>query len=108
MVSAVGNSESAGKAFLFSDNGAAGKLLWAQPTKRNPNSTSMDSAGKYVTVADGYPDKTPGDFYLFSAAGAAIGNFQTTNMSWPMQISANGAAIAAGSDDSSIYYFQVP
>jgi len=108
LLSAAGNAGTAGKLFLFSDQGASAKQLWVQPTKRNPNSTSMDSAGQYVTAADGYPDKTPGDFYLFSASGAAAGNFQTTNMSWPMQISANATAIAAGSDDSNVYYFAVP
>ena len=107
LISAVGNAGVAGGAFLFADQGSAGKQLWTQPTKRNPNSTSMDSKGQYVTVADGYPDKTPGDFYLFNAAGVATGTFQTGNMSWPMQISADASGIAAGSDDSSIYYFAV-
>jgi hypothetical protein len=107
LLSAVGNAGTGGKVFLFSDQGASGKQLWSQPTKKNPNSTSIDSAGKYVTAADGYPDKTPGDFYLFAASGSPQGSFQTSNMSWPMQISANAAAIAAGSDDSHIYYFPV-
>jgi hypothetical protein len=81
--------------------------LWAQPTKRNPNSTSIDSAGGYVTAADGYPDQTPGDFYLFAASGSLVGSYPTSNMSWPMQISADASAMAAGSDDSSVYYFLV-
>jgi WD40 repeat protein len=106
MVSAAGNVGTAGKIFLFA--GASGKQLWSQATKRNPNSTSLDTAGKYVTVADGYPDQTPGDFYLFDASGNSMGSVQTNNMSWPMQISADGTAIAAGSDDSSVYYFAVP
>jgi|HubBroStandDraft_1064217.scaffolds.fasta_scaffold00017_104 WD40 repeat protein len=108
MVSAAGNVGTAGKIFLFSNEGTSGKQLWAQATKRNPNSTSLDTAGKYVTVADGYPDQTPGDFYLFDATGNALGSLQTNNMSWPMQISADGTAVAAGSDNSSVYYFAVP
>jgi WD40 repeat protein len=107
LVSAVGNAGVAGKLFLVADQGASGKQLWVQPTTRNPNSTSMDSAGKYVTAADGYPDKTPCDYYLFDGNGNALGTFQTGNMSWPMQISANATAIAAGSDDSNVYYFPV-
>jgi len=107
MVSAGGNVGTAGKIFLFSNLGTSGKQVWAKPTKRNPNSTSLDTAGKYVTVADGYPDQTPGDFYLFGAAGNTLGSLQTSNMSWPMQISADGTAIAAGSDNSSVYYFVV-
>ena len=107
LVSAAGNVGTAGKVFLFANQGTSGKQLWAKSTKRNPNSTSLDTAGKYVTVADGYPDKTPGDFYLFDASGKAMGSFTTNNMSWPMQISPNGTAIAAGSDNSYVYYFPV-
>ena len=106
-VSVVANKGTAGEVFLFSNKGTSGTQLWVQPTTRNPNSTSIDSAGKYVTAADGYPDKTPGDFYLFDSNGTVLGTFQTTNMSWPMQISADGTAIAAGSDDSYVYYFVV-
>jgi WD40 repeat protein len=108
LVSAAGNFKTAGKVFLFSNQGTSGKQLWAQATKRNPNSTSLDTAGKYVTVADGYPDQTPGGFYVFDAGGNALGSFKTNNMSWPMQISPDGTAIAAGSDDSNVYYFAVP
>jgi WD40 repeat protein len=107
LVSAVGNDGTAGKVFLFANQGTSGKQLWTKSTKRNPNSTSLDTAGKYVTAADGYPDQTPGDFYLFDAGGKAMGSVKTNNMSWPMQISANGTAIAAGSDDSYVYYFAV-
>ena len=107
VVSAAGNVGAAGKVFMFANQGASGKQLWAKSTKRNPNSTSLDTAGKYLTVADGYPDQTPGDFYLFDATGKALGNLQTNNMSWPMQISADGTAIAAGSDNSYVYYFAV-
>jgi WD40 repeat protein len=107
LVSAVGNAGTAGKVFLFSNLGGSGKQLWSQPTKRNPNSTSMDSNGKYVTAADGYPDGTQGDFYLFAADGTPAGSFKTSNMSWPMQISADASAIAAGSDNATIYYFPV-
>jgi WD40 repeat protein len=107
LVSAAGNVGTKGKVFLFSNLGTSGKQLWAQSTKRNPNSTSLDTAGKFVTVADGYPDNTQGDFYLFDASGNAKGSFKTSNMSWPMQISPDGTAIAAGSDNSYVYYFPV-
>jgi WD40 repeat protein len=105
LVSAVGNNKKVGKVFLFSDQGTSGKKLWVHATKHNPNSTSMDAVGSYVSVADGYPDGSPGDFYLFRGDGSSVGRFQTGNMSWPMQISNNAAAVATGSDDSYIYYF---
>jgi WD40 repeat protein len=107
LLSAAGNSKTAGKVIAFANNGTSGKLLWSQATKRNPNSTSIDSAGSYLTAADGYPDQTPGDFYLFKSDGTLVGSFTTSNMSWPMQISADASAIAAGSDDSNVYYFSI-
>jgi WD40 repeat protein len=107
LVSAVGNKGHTGKVFLFANRAGGGKQLWVKPTKRNPNSTSMDSTGNHVTVADGYPDGTKGDFSLFTADGISRGTFKTKNMSWPMQISSDGSSIAAGSDDSCVYYFVV-
>lgn len=107
MVSAVGNATGGGKLFLFASQGTSGKALWSQATLHSPNSTSLDSSANFVTAADGYPDGSPGDFYLFKADGTKLGRYKTGNMSWPMQISSNGSGIAAGSDNSYIYYFAV-
>ena len=107
LVSVVGNAVTGGKLFLFANQGASGKLSWTRSTTRSPNSTSMDASGKYVSAADGYPDGSQGDFYLFAADGTLVGSFKTGNMSWPMQIAANATAVAAGSDDAYIYYFPV-
>jgi hypothetical protein len=105
IVSAVGNVGNAGKVCVFTNTGAAGQLLWSQNTAHNPNSTSLDDTAQFVTVADGYPDGTSGAFYLYSGAGSLKWTFPTPNMSWPMQLSADGSAIFAGSDDASVYYF---
>jgi len=102
VVSAVANKASAGILFVF---GASGALKWSKPTQYSPNSTTTDSAGKFITVAEGYPDATPGLFSLYDANGTAVWNYPSTNMSWPMQISASADAVAAGSDDSYMYYF---
>ena len=68
--------------------------------------TVLDAKGKYVTVADGYPDGTPGDFYLFDGAtGNQLWQYTTKNMNWPMFISSDGTGIVAGSDLGSVYYF---
>jgi hypothetical protein len=104
-VSAVGNNGSAGKVFLFSNQGSAATLLWSKITAHNPNSTSLDGAGKLVAVADGYPDGKPGTFYLYDQTGTLQWSYKTSNMSWPIQISRSAAGIAAGSDDAYVYYF---
>jgi WD40 repeat protein len=85
------------------------ELVWQIPLERNPNSTSVDGAGKFVTVSDGYPVGTPSAFYLFDAdTGKEIWRYPTSNMNWPMVISRNskdGTGIAAGGDDGLLYYF---
>ncbi len=107
LISAVGNSGKTGKVFLFQNENTTAKSLWNAATLHNPNSTSLDAAGQYVTVADGQPDGTPGQFYCFDSAGKLQWKYPTSNMSWPMQISQDATGIAAGSDDSSVYYFSV-
>jgi WD40 repeat protein len=104
-ISAVGNSGKAGKVFLFSNGGTKAKTLWSAPTLHNPNSTSIDASGTYVTVADGQPDGTPGAFYLFDITGKPQWRCETSNMSWPMQISQDATGIVAGSDNAKVYYF---
>lgn len=105
-VTSVENNALAGvlRALSYSDNKLTQK--WEKALDRNPNSTSMDSAGKYITVADGNPVGTAGSFYLFNAAGDRIWDFGTDNMNWPMFISADGGGIAAGSDDGSVLGFE--
>jgi hypothetical protein len=107
LVSAVGNSGKQGMVFLFKNSGATAKSVWNAATSHNPNSTSLDGMGAYLTVADGQPDGTPGAFYLFDISGNLQWRFNTPNMSWPMQIAQNAGGIVAGSDDSSLYYFAV-
>ena len=57
-----------------------------------------------MTVADGY-QTSAGAFYLYDIAGNLQWSYATSKMSWPMKISSNAAGIAAGSDDSNVYYF---
>lgn len=82
--------------------------LWSQPLDSSPNSTSIDAAGLYVTASDGYPTGKPAKFYLFDAKapGNKLWEYITCSMNWPMFLSADGSAIAAGSDDGSLYYFK--
>ena len=69
----------------------------------------MDATGRYVTVTDGTPAGTAGDFYLFGGKdGTLLWSYKLSNMSWPMEISADGTGIAAGADNSELYYFSVP
>jgi WD40 repeat protein len=105
-VTGVGNDGEGGAVSLFLNQGSAGTLVWTQTTPRNPNCTSMDGAGRFVAVADGHPDGTPGHFLLLSRAdGGILGVWETSDMSWPMFLSVDGSTIAAGSDNSVVYMF---
>ncbi len=105
LVSAVGNTAgNAGKAFLF--DAKTGAQKWTHNTTYPPNNTSMDAAGKYIAVSDGY--LTPGDFYLFDATGNLLWKYPTPQMDWGLKLSADGTVMAGGSDDSNLYFFSVP
>jgi WD40 repeat protein len=106
-VSAVGNiGSSSGTVAVFDNGGSAATLRWQQTLTANPNSTSIDSTGAFVAVADGHPDGTPGHFTLFNAgSGDQIWAYTTGNMSWPIQLSADGMACVGGSDDGNVYCF---
>ena len=117
-LSAVGTltnptAQSSGGVSVFKNVGGTGAVMWSALTNRDPNSTSMDALGDYVTVADGYPDATPsqpspGYFYLYGAYdGAPVWSYQTDNMCWPCVISAKGNALVGGSDNGYVYSFSV-
>jgi hypothetical protein len=59
-----------------------------------------------VTPPDPPGHKCGSAFYLFSAEGVKLWEHPPTYMNWPISISANGSAIAAGGDDGYLYYFK--
>lgn len=106
LISVVQNIGGKGVVYALENQDGTLSQLWSQPTLANPNSTSMDASGQYITVADGYPDGTPGHYYLFNGTnGFPMWNYETSNMSWPMFIDLFGTGIVAGSDNGGVYYF---
>ncbi|MCM2678137.1 hypothetical protein [Echinimonas agarilytica] len=92
-------------------------LQWCCPIQYSPNpGVNMDVAGTYVTATDGAPDfshsptpsqESPGNFYLFDRqAGMQIGQYQTSQMNWPMAITANGQYLFGASDNGTAYYWK--
>ena len=96
-------------------SGLAGKLFarnadlterWQVEINNNPNSTSVDAAGLFVAMADGYPTSSPAKFHLFNASdGKKRWESSTHSMNWPIVINSDGDAVVAGSDDGTVYYF---
>ena len=102
--SAITNTSTGGIVVMV-DLGPSGPTLrWKQTTLQNPNSTSMDANGSYVTVSDGY--ETEGNFYLYSGSGVLLWSYHTSDMNWPCQVSSDGSKVVGGSDDGSVYYFK--
>jgi hypothetical protein len=84
------------------------KVAWPPAVlDHGPNSTSIDSTGKLITAADGWPNHTAGAFYLFDELGTLLRRYDVKpdEMNWPMQVSANGSGIVAGSDNNTLYFF---
>ncbi len=105
-LAAIGNKGTGGSVIAIDNDGGKLTKLWESPTAHNPNSTSMDASGNFVTVADGYPDGQPGSFSLFNGkTGDLVWQYPTPNMNWPMFISADASGIVAGSDDGNVFYF---
>lgn len=113
-VGVVNSGSSAGYVYVVEIIDFACSLQAKFATSRNPNFASLDIATGQLAVADGHPDGTPGNFYLYDGitnTGLPIvqpelsWQYGTTNMSWPIKISGNGKVVVAGSDDSYIYYF---
>jgi outer membrane protein assembly factor BamB len=90
---------------LFARNGDL-TPRWHAEIANSPNSTSIDAAGLFVAMADGWPTSKPAKFHLFNASdGQKRWESDTLSMNWPIVINSNGDAIAAGSDDGTVYYF---
>lgn len=105
-LTAIGNKGTGGAVVAIKNDAGALSKIWESPTPHNPNSTSMDASGDFVTVADGYPDGKPGSFSLFNGkTGDLVWRYPTSNMNWPMFISADASGIVAGSDDGNVFYF---
>jgi hypothetical protein len=100
------SSTDGGLVYFVPRSSTTGTPTWTYQTARNPNCASLNLASGLLAVADGHPDGTPGNFYLLNtSSGSVIWQYGTSNMSWPIMISADGTAVVAGSDDSNIYYF---
>ncbi len=82
----------------------------------NPGVT-LDAAATLVSATDGKPDESsggsdqkesPGNFYLFDAcSGQQLWQYGTKLMNWPMMLTPDGKTAVGGSDDGSIYYWNL-
>lgn len=108
-IASAGNTTAGGVVAYYANKYNNAAMYWQATTAHSPNSVSMDGAGAYVALADGHPDNTPGCFYLWRAMdGAALWTYPTSDMSWPIKLSADGSLVVGGSDNGSVYAFAGP
>ncbi len=93
-------------------------LRWSHPVQFavNPGVT-LDLAATRVSATDGKPDESnggnnqkesPGNFYLLDAcSGQQLWQYGTKLMNWPMALTPDGNTAVGGSDDGSIYYWNL-
>jgi WD40 repeat protein len=82
----------------------------------NPGVT-LDTAATVVSATDGKPDEqnggnnqkeSPGNFYLLDACtGEQLWQYGTELMNWPMALTPDGNTAVGGSDDGSIFYWNL-
>lgn len=99
-------------------------LRWSTTLQYSANpGVSLDREATKVTATDGKPSEempegsnpstssaqeSPGNFYLFDAiAGSKIWQYPTRLMNWPMVITPDGNTALGGSDDGSMYYWDL-
>jgi WD40 repeat protein len=100
------SSTAGGVQVIYTDASAMPQVSYTFETLQAPNSASMDGSAHYLAIADGYGTTSDGHFYLIDLfARSCAWAYETEKMSWPIAVSFDGTGIAAGSDDSSVYYF---
>ena len=108
-IASAGNTTTGGAVAFYANKYNNAAMYWQATTAHSPNSVSTDAAGAWVALADGHPDNTPGCFYLWRAMdGAPLWTFPTSDMSWPIKLSADGSLVVGGSDNGSVYVFAGP
>lgn len=105
VVAATVNGDGTGAVVLVETSAAEPSVVWTFNTVKPPNCVAMNPIGSSIVIADGYPENTPGNFYLLDGAGVCQWTSPSGNMNWPIAIAAGNNAVAAGSDDGKVYFF---
>jgi len=108
-VAIAGNLAQGGIVAVFADAGTQATLQWTAHSEHSPNCLAFDPAGRWLTLADGHPDGTPGGFTLWDASdGSLQWCWPTDDMSWPIRICGDTSLVVGGSDDGAVTVFAGP
>lgn len=108
-VAIAGNLAQGGTVAVYADAQTQGTLRWTAHSEHSPNCLAFDPRGRWLALADGHPDGTPGAFYLWDALdGSLQWRWPTSDMSWPIRIAGDASVIVGGSDDGAVTVFAGP
>jgi WD40 repeat protein len=83
--------------------------IWTAHSAHSPNCLAFDPTGRWLALADGHPDGTPGAFALWdSENGELQWRWGTDDMSWPIRIAGDASVVVGGSDDGLVTVFAGP
>lgn len=102
-----------GSVYLFGNRDGAPHLQWLKHTKHTPTVAALSAAGpgpdRWVAVADADPRGSSGNFYVFEAAtGLIAGAHSCAAGCWTLAFDEQGSRLIGGSDDGSVYAFDLP
>ena len=108
-VAVAGNAAQGGTVAVYADMGTHAALRWTAHSEHSPNCLAFDPRGRWLALADGHPDGTPGAFYLWDARdGSLQWCWPTDDMSWPIRIAGDTSVVVGGSDDGAVTAFAGP
>lgn len=104
-----------GSVYLLGNRDGAPHLHWAKQTKHTPTIAAIGGGpsldAQRIAVADADPRGSSGNFYVFeSATGLIEGAHSCSAGCWGLAIAEHGSklVIVGGSDDGSVYAFELP
>jgi WD40 repeat protein len=105
-----------GSVYLLGNCDGAPHLRWVKQTKHTPTVAKIGGGADlesgwtgWIGVADADPRGSSGNFYVFeSATGLIAGAHSCTAGCWALALDEHGSKLVGGSDDGSVYAFELP
>jgi hypothetical protein len=112
LVALYERADGGGSVYLLGNRNGAPDLHWIKQTKHTPTIGKIGGAdldSGWIAVADADPRGSSGNFYVFeSATGLIAGAHSCTAGCWALALDERGSKLVGGSDDGSIYAFDLP
>ncbi|MFO7562858.1 MAG: hypothetical protein R6X02_09475 [Enhygromyxa sp.] len=107
-----------GAVYVLGNRDGAPHLHWVKSTKHTPTIAEISprteaargsGSDHWIAVADADPRGSSGNFYVFEGAtGLIAGAHSCTAGCWALAFDEQGSRLIGGSDDGSVYAFELP